>query len=184
MNGTRFALGIFIFSGIAWLVYYTSRESADVTFTDWLQRSSVIDAGVDVLTNVTVVVNGGSMDLVEQKIQALMVAIASAEGFGTPGVVPTTHHNPGDLGPGDTGYPGDFHSGSFVSQLPDDQTGWNFLHRKISRIVNGTSSAYSLDMTFTEMAQKYAGDWNNWVNNVTRALGISPASTLRQYFFG
>lgn len=117
------------------------------------------------------------------KIQQWAQAIAAAEGFGIPGAVPTTHHNPGDLGPGDTGFPGEWHSGSEVSQLPDDATGWTMLTRKLVNIVNGNSSVYNINMTFTQFAQHYAGDWQNWANNVASHLGVSPSSRISDWLF-
>jgi len=122
------------------------------------------------------------------KVWALCQAIAIAEGYPIRGSVPNIYHNPGDLSPGDTpGFIGDEHSGSIVSMLPDDETGWSFLRAKIKRIAEGRSSAYPLSMSFNEMAQKYAGDWRNWVNNVVNDLrrqgySVSADTRLRDFF--
>lgn len=110
-------------------------------------------------------------------------AIAHAEGYGAdPNNVPTVRHNPGDLGPGDTGYPGAFTDGSNVSYMPDDATGWQALYAKISRIFNGNSSAYPNTLTILQMAQKYAGDWKNWSNNVSIDLGVSQDTRLIDWY--
>lgn len=131
-------------------------------------------------------VDGGAMpldsNLIEAKAQQLMQAIARAEGFGVPGEVPTLYHNPGDLGPGDApGFNAVFHSGSNVVQFPDDATGWSYLHDKLYRILSGQSSTYPLGMSITQMAQKYAGNWQAWAANVAAALGVSPDTTLSDW---
>ena len=119
---------------------------------------------------------------IESKVQEFCNAIAHAEGFGVPGAVPTTHHNPGDLGPGDCpGYPYDFHSGSNVCQLPSDDVGWAFLQNKIRNAFNGHSHVFSPSMTITQWAQKYAGDWQNWAKNVAAYLGVSPDTVISDW---
>jgi hypothetical protein len=123
----------------------------------------------------------GSPVTFDEKVQRFAQAIAKAEGFGKPGAVPTLSHNPGDLGPGDTGYQGRFTAGSVVSQLPDDETGWQKLRDKLRRIFSGKSTTYSPNMTITEMAQKYAGDWQNWSNNVSADLGVSPDTRISDW---
>jgi hypothetical protein len=129
-------------------------------------------------------VNYGANDPFFAKIQQLANAIAFAEGFGKLGAVPTDFHNPGDLGPGDVGtaYPSVFKGGSNVSQLPDDATGWAALTGKLSAIFNGRSSVYSPTMTIEEMGQKYAGDSKSWSSNVAKYLGISPKTTLAEWW--
>lgn len=119
----------------------------------------------------------------DSKVEEIIQAVGKGEGFGVPGAIPTVTHNPGDLGPGDTGTAWEVinASGSQVSVLPDDDTGWHYLRVKFRRILTGQSQVYSLDMTFTQVAQKYAGDWSNWVRNVTRELRVQPSTTLRQW---
>lgn len=114
----------------------------------------------------------------EGKIWEFAYAIAFAEGFGVPGKVPTLYHNPGDLGPGDTGFQGEEHSGSVVSKLPDDATGWQLLYNKIARAFAGQSSVYSANMTIMEWAQKYAADSQVWANNVASYLGLTPDTRI------
>lgn len=128
-----------------------------------------------------VLTSGGTMVDITSKIQEFAQAIAHAEGFGVPGAVPTIFHNPGDLGPGDTGIAGSAHGGSVVSQLPDDATGWAMLYRKVGNIFAGKSNVYSTSMTIREVAQRYAGDWQNWANNVAADLGVSVDTTLDEW---
>ncbi len=110
-------------------------------------------------------------------------AVAYAEGYGADaGNAPTTHHNPGDLGPGDTGFPGELHSGSVVSQMPDDATGWAALYTKWARIFAGKSSTYPNTLTILQAAQKYAADWHNWASNVSNDLGVSSSTRLIDWY--
>lgn len=117
------------------------------------------------------------------KIWQFAQAIAGAEGYGVKASnAPTTHCNPGDLGPGDTGYPGEFHGGSNVSQLPSHEIGWQCLRKKLERCFAGKSSTFKPEMTFLQFAQKYAGDWQNWCNNVTRELGVPPTMRVIDWY--
>lgn len=118
----------------------------------------------------------------QAKISQFVQAVAHAEGFGQPGAVPTTHHNPGDLGPGDCpGFPFDYHSGSNVCQLPDDATGWNFLTTKITNAFTGRSAVYSPNMTILQFARSYAGNWQDWANNVAGALGVTTNTVIADW---
>lgn len=110
-------------------------------------------------------------------------AVAFAEGYGAdPSNAPTSHRNPGDLGPGDTGYPGESHGGSIVSLMPDDATGWSALYTKWARIFAGNSSAYPNTLTIVQAAQKYAGDWSNWAKNVSSDLGVAQSTRLIDWY--
>ncbi len=93
-------------------------------------------------------------------------AIASAEGFGVPGAIPTVANNPGDLKLG-----GDTING--ISVFSSVEEGWNKLYRQIAMIVSGSSAYYNLDMTIAEMGRIYAGGDENWSTNVARYLGVS-----------
>jgi hypothetical protein len=112
---------------------------------------------------------------------AIAHAIAKAEGYGPAGNVPTTHHNPGDLSDGAAQFGSNFHSGSNVTTFPDDETGWGWLHDKLANIYAGKSASYPQNSTWTEIAQKWAGDWQNWLNNVTSNLGVDPNDTLANF---
>jgi hypothetical protein len=108
-------------------------------------------------------------------------AIAFAEGANIPGSVPDRLNNPGDISDGANVFGAEHHSGSNVTFFPDKETGWSWLYEKISNAVYGRSHVYLPSMTWTQFAQKYAGNWEAWVNNVTTYLGVDPNSTLSQY---
>lgn len=116
-------------------------------------------------------------------------AIAQAEGFGVPGAAPTRYHNPGDLSKGDewgqnvSGYI-TLPDGENLIIFSSDQDGWNALYAKLQNILNGGSRVYSPSMTWIQIAQQWAGNWQTWLNNVTLALGVSPADTFSNYFSG
>lgn len=118
----------------------------------------------------------GSLD-VTGKIQAIAQAIAQAEGFGVAGKIPTLANNPGDLELGDIGY-GKMGEGITVFGSVTD--GWNALYGQISGWLLGTSSNYSINMTWDQIGAKYAGA-SAWANNVASALGVDPNSTLGAY---
>lgn len=110
-------------------------------------------------------------------------AIAVAEGANIHGSNPDRLNNPGDISDGAGQFGFENHSGSAVTKFPDKQTGWNWLHDKIQHaFVDGTSQVYNADMTWTQFAQKYAGDWQNWLDNVTLQLGIDSESRVGDYF--
>jgi hypothetical protein len=111
-------------------------------------------------------------------------AVAYAEGYNVAGSVPARLCNPGDLSDGFSQYGGESHSGSNVTHFPDQQTGWQWLYNKWQNIVNGSSTTYPASLTWTQVAQKYAGNWQNWLNNVTSVLGVDPSSTPANYVNG
>jgi hypothetical protein len=111
-------------------------------------------------------------------------AIARAEGANIGGSNPDRLNNPGDLSDGALLYGFEPHSGSSVTAFPDKVTGWNWLYAKIKDVRDGRSHAYSPSMTWTEFAKKYAGNWQSWVANVTRSLGVSPDDTVGSYLGG
>jgi len=125
----------------------------------------------------------------ESKVRRFAQAIAYAEGYYTVGSVPNRLNNPGDLSPGDEGGyatsgPAEFHSGSNVIHFATPDDGWNALYRKVRRIATGQSTVYDRNWTLTQIAQKYAGDWQNWVRNVSNRLGVTPESTFAEFFNG
>lgn len=117
------------------------------------------------------------------KIWDVCRAIAMAEGANVPGSNPDRLNNPGDISDGSLTFGSEIHSGSSVTKFPDKQTGWKWLYSKIKTdFVDGGSMIYSPDMTWTQFAQKYAGDWQDWVANVTSELGISETDRVGDYF--
>lgn len=114
-------------------------------------------------------------------------AVAAAEGFGPADNASTKMNNPGDLSPGDehgqlTAGPAEFHGGSYLIHFATVEGGWTALHDKIQNIVNGTSTVYSPDWTWLQIAQKYAGNWQAWADNVTSYLGVKTSDRFGDYF--
>lgn len=115
------------------------------------------------------------------RIWMVCCAIASAEGAATLGSVPDRLNNPGDISDGSSIYPGESHSGSIVTHFPDKGTGWQWLYKKVQNIQNRNSQVYSPDMSWTQIAQKWAGNWQSWEDNVCAFLGVSPDSKFSDY---
>ena len=109
-------------------------------------------------------------------------AIAQTEGASIAGSVPDRLNNPGDISDYAKEYSADLHDGSFVTKFPDKQTGWNALHEKLENIRLGLSHVYRPDWTFTRLSQTYAGNSAAWCADVTRILGVSPESTLKDFW--
>src|SRR5882724_6192523 len=85
-------------------------------------------------------------------------AIARAEGANVQGDNPDRLNNPGDISDGAATYGSENHSGSSVTKFPDKQTGWKWLYDKINNaFVMGQSHKYSPNMTWTQVAQVWAG---------------------------
>lgn len=108
-------------------------------------------------------------------------AIAIAEGYDRPDSNPLRLNNPGDISDGCLTFGGEEHSGSHVTHFPDAATGWQWLYNKLSRIAQGKSIVYSPQMTWTQFAHKWAGDWSSWVQNVTRELGVGAESPVEDF---
>lgn len=101
---------------------------------------------------------------------SFMSAISSAEGFGTPGAIPTVNNNPGDL----------TNSSGQIIHFSTLASGQAALQNQIQVIANGTSSHYTPSMTLSQMGQIYANGDPNWANNVASNMGLSPNSTVAQ----
>lgn len=115
------------------------------------------------------------------KIWNIAQAIAIAEGADIAGSNPDRLNNPGDISDGAKTFGSEFHSGSNVTHFPDKATGWNWLYDKLKNISTNSSSVYSPDMTWTQIAQKWAGNWQAWQENVTHDLGVGTNSTFADY---
>jgi hypothetical protein len=121
------------------------------------------------------------------KVWDVCRAIAFAEGANVPGDAPDRFNNPGDLSIGDEhgqaviGYVS-LPDGEQLINFATKEAGWAALYTKISNIVAGRSSTYSPNMTWRQIAGKYAGNSSVWVNNVTNALGVSPDSRFGDFF--
>lgn len=111
-------------------------------------------------------------------------AIAMAEGANIKGDVPDRLNNPGDISDGSHTFPFEHHSGSDVTHFFDKKTGWEWLHNKIWRIKNGISHNYKPTFTWTQIAHEWAGDSQDWLNNITRELKVKPTDIFEDYFNG
>lgn len=117
----------------------------------------------------------------------IVTAVALAEGFNNgPGTAPYDLNNPGDLSPGDESGqqiagPPQVHDGSSIISFLTCEGGFIALYLKFARIVAGKSSVYPVSWSWSQVAKKYAGDSQNWLNNVTSYLGVDPNSTPSSY---
>jgi hypothetical protein len=153
--------------------------------TNW----SAHDAGMGVgfmkrLLTMLLVLTGLAVAQPSQKTVVFARAIAKAEGFGIPKALPTRYHNPGDLkARRGQSYPGQCGIGKGGHVIfCSDRAGWAALYRQVERILTGTSRFYTVNMTLTEVARKYAGNWRVWAGNVARNLGVTPDTTLWAFF--
>jgi hypothetical protein len=116
------------------------------------------------------------------KIDALAVAIARTEGFYVARTIPHRLHNPGDIRSTSlhayAGQRGLYH-GYVVFKT--DRDGWTALRAQLQRIVDGTSKRYTIEMPFSAVARTYAQD-PRWGRTVCRILGITPQTTVAEYF--
>jgi hypothetical protein len=163
--------------GILVTLYFTLRDTSPSTVTD------TASAGEDVpLPTMPVTAN------TDERIILFAQAIASAEGFGVKGAIPTIYHNPGDLKPPDgsnnfwAGQTGIGNGGHAI--FDSDASGFAALYKQIRLWQTGKSSVIFPYFTFTQAAQKYAENWQPWLANVTRILGVQPSDTLGDYFDG
>lgn len=118
-----------------------------------------------------------------EAIKRVARAIASAEGFGVPGAIPTVANNPGDLViPGWSPTIGDSTGmgGPGIAVFDSVDYGWSRLYRQLALILQGGSAHYNLDMSIADMGQKWAYGDPNWAHNVARALNVSTNTPLWQ----
>ena len=102
---------------------------------------------------------------------ALANAIASAEGYGRPGVIPTVRNNPGDL----------INSAGQIQSFGTPAEGWDALYRQLDLIRTGGSRYYRRTMTMIEFANTWtATEQAAWLSNVLASLSaqgyVVPAS--------
>jgi hypothetical protein len=119
------------------------------------------------------------------RIEILARAIASAEGFGRRGAIPTRYHNPGDLKAvrGFT-YPGQRGVGKGGHVIfRTDADGYAALSHLINKMIGreGTSRHYRATMTLQQVARLYAGNSRVWVRNVCKELRVTPNVTLHEF---
>jgi len=119
------------------------------------------------------------------KVNHLATAISHAEGFGKRQTIPSRYHNPGDLKAfsRSTQLQGQVRIGKAGHIVfKDDEAGKAALRNYVASMVDGRSSHYHPDMTFSQVAHVYAENWRPWVSVVSKELGVSPNTTLRAYF--
>lgn len=101
--------------------------------------------------------------------------IGSEEGFGRPGVIPTTHHNPGDLrhSPHSTHTSGDPNG---IGQIDNDADGWADLERQLKLYAER-------GLTLQELVEEYAPPNENntqrYLDYVCKGLNLQPFNTVR-----
>lgn len=106
-----------------------------------------------------------------RKIRRIAAAIAKAEGYGVPGAIPTIRNNPGNIK----------NAQGEIITFPNPEAGWNALYRQVLLMLTGESRYYKPEMTIAEIARIYTGEaaYMNWANNVSRVLGVTPETRLR-----
>ena len=110
-------------------------------------------------------------------LSPLAQAIATAEGYGPAGNVPTIANNPGDLELGNQGAGVTVASGGQqITNFPTLEAGQAALENQINLIATGQSKAgYTPDMSIAQVGALYSGSQNgNWANQVAAALGVTP----------
>jgi hypothetical protein len=121
----------------------------------------------------------------QDRVDMLAHAIAKAEGFGVKGAVPTRYHNPGDIRTFKVGvhYAGQIgvNKQGYVI-FKNDAAGFAALRANLRKMAAGESQYYGREMTIVSVAKLYATKWRTWSKNVAKNLGVSPTTTLREYF--
>jgi hypothetical protein len=89
--------------------------------------------------------------------------------------------SPGDENGQAVAGPPQVHDGSSIISFKTCEGGFVALYTKFARILSGRSSVYPITWTWQQVAQKYAGNWQNWLNNVTSYLGVDQNSRPADY---
>jgi hypothetical protein len=111
-------------------------------------------------------------------------AIARTEGFYVRGTVPNRFHNPGDIRSFAKGvrYPGQIGTSPHGYVIfKSDHWGWMALENQIQKVIDGTSTKYTQEMSFAQIAKVYAQD-KRWGVTVCKILRITPTMTFEEYF--
>jgi hypothetical protein len=116
------------------------------------------------------------------KVETMAQAIARTEGFFVQGTIPNRYHNPGDIRSRlRHAYPGQIGLKRGYVVFRSDTFGWSALRAQIQRVIDGSSTKYTTDMTFRQIGRKYAVD-SRWVKSVCKIMGIDPGMTFAKYF--
>jgi hypothetical protein len=119
----------------------------------------------------------------QSKVEQLAVAIARTEGFyANKRTIPARLHNPGDIRSHSRhAYVGQVGLYRGYVVFRSDRDGWVALREQIQRVIDGTSKQYTQEMTFAQVATRYAQD-RRWGTTVCKILKITPATTVAEYF--
>jgi hypothetical protein len=127
----------------------------------------------------------GTLCNAQDKVEQFAHAVARTEGFYQHGTIPNRCHNPGDLkimSKGGT-YPGQVGvcKAGHV-RFRNDAAGYAALYNEIDKILAGESRWYRQEMTLQQMGKFYAQNSRLWAKNLAHNLGVSPSTTLEEYF--
>jgi hypothetical protein len=110
-------------------------------------------------------------------VDAIAQAIATAEGFYTPGTRPARDHNPGDMTIDLIGK-GVGMDGPFIVYATDDD-GWANLKEQITKWFDGSSANADSSSTIADLSSFYTDtQQDSWATNVANALGVSTDTPL------
>ena len=121
----------------------------------------------------------------QDKVETFAHAIARTEGFYMKGSIPNRYHNPGDLKIMARGerYPGQVGIGKANHVIfRNDAAGYAALYHQIDKMLIGESKFYKQEMTLLQIGKLYAVNSRLWAKNLSRNLGVSPSTTLEEYF--
>jgi hypothetical protein len=125
----------------------------------------------------------GHCETQQEQVHTFARAIARTEGFFVRGTIPNRLHNPGDIMTSlPHAYPGQVGIYKHYAVFKSDAWGWAALERQIQRVIDGSSTKYSQDMTMVQIAKVYAENWSYWGKTVCKILKISPQLTFQEYF--
>ena len=121
----------------------------------------------------------------QDKVEQFAHAIARTEGYYVHGSIPNRCNNPGDLKvmskggkyPGQTGVCKAGHV-----RFRNGAAGFAALYNEIDKILAGESKFYTPEMTLLQMGKFYAQNSRLWAKNLAKNLGVSPSTTLQEYF--
>ena len=127
---------------------------------------------------------GQSYDYIKKRAEFAR-AIARTEGCYVKGSIPNRYHNCGDLKRMNKervylGQIGVGKGGHIIFR--DNASGWAALLQQIDKILAGESKFYTPEMTLQQMGKFYAQNSRLWAKNLARNLGVSPSTTLEEYF--
>lgn len=124
----------------------------------------------------------------QTKADAAAKYVAKAEGWGTPGALPTRTNNPGDMKLGNRGWGVVQEKTVYLkadpeADLQDKTDGYSALRREWKAMLSGASHVYHTEWTFLQVALEWTGGdkWADWVKIVCDGLSITVETTLQEY---